>query len=184
MRFSESPPAVHRCRTEPPPSPRCRSRPGVRRTAPGSTKVRKSSFSWESLQFNFLRKTKRARASSAHTRSDLHADADAPASAWEAGCGRPVLGPSQPGTQAPSQSGSCHLCERGARELPLSPHSLNLGQYSTLYRKKQEWKFSPGRPRAARRKEHLSGIGWARREPRWRGMAPAVRTAWPASRPQ
>lgn len=55
-----------------------RSRPGVRRTAPGLTKVRKSSFSWESLQFNFLRKTKRARASSAHTRSDLHADADAP----------------------------------------------------------------------------------------------------------
>ena len=132
--------------------------------------------------FNFPRKRKRHM----HLHMpyhDFHADADCP-TLEKAGYGQSFLGPSQPGTQAPSQSGSCHLCERGARELPLSPHSLNLGQYSTLYRKKQEWKFSPGRQLAARRKEHLSGIGWARREPRWRGMAPAVRTAWPASRPQ
>ncbi len=68
---------------------------------------------------------------------DFHADADFP-TLGKAGYGRSSLGPSQPGTQAPSQSGSCHLySERGARELPLSPHSANRWKYSTLRKKAQ-----------------------------------------------
>ena len=86
--------------------------------------------------FNFPRKRKRHM----HLHMpyhDFHADADCP-TLGKAGYGRSSLGPSQPGTQAPSQSGSCHLySERGARELPLSPHSANRWKYSTLRKKAQ-----------------------------------------------
>ena len=118
-------------------------------------------------------------APSAHTCPDLHADADGPPPP-EAGCGRPSLGPSQPGTQAPSRSGSCHLYERGARELPLSPHSLNRGQYTTKIGGIQE------RMRLRRRGPEGRRCAGPRRStgpPRGRGRGPARPGAVPHIEP-